>query len=366
MQKRVVFLLLGCLLSLYFPLVSTAALPSAELPIPPEAIEQAKGWGFSMPQLTTIGEFLQQAPGELADRFGEIFTTQVRALGRQGMAIFSTILLLALLHTLEPTGGGQIILGLLASLSVGGVLLPPLLTVTRHAQQAITAAGGFLLSFAPLYAGMVAAGGAPVSAAASQSMLLILAQFLSSFGGIVLLPALQCYLILVVAAGISRETALTSLAAALRKLVGQALIWGVSGFSALLGLRKLLGGAADGIALQTAQLLTGSWIPLVGSAISEAMGAVGASLRLLRGSVGILGIIVLLFLFLPPLLPILLLRGLCFGAVCMAEGLSVGGVLPILRGLGDFLAVLQAFLLAAAVLLLLSVGVLLSGGGGIG
>ena len=79
-------------------------------------------------------------------------------------------------------------------------------------------------------------------------------------------------------------------------------------FAALLSVRSIVASAADSLASKSVKLLASGLIPIVGSAVSDAYGTVQGSIRLLRNGVGAVGILVILWLILPPLLSLVLYR----------------------------------------------------------
>lgn len=98
-------------------------------------------------------------------------------------------------------------------------------------------------------------------------------------------------------------------------------------FCFVLGTQSMLAKASDTLALRTARFAAGSFLPLVGGSVSEALRTVAGSVEYLRSAVGTGAILVLFFAFLPTFLSVLLTRivFLLGGAVanllsCEAEG----------------------------------------------
>lgn len=77
-------------------------------------------------------------------------------------------------------------------------------------------------------------------------------------------------------------------------------------FSAFLSIQGITAGNVDGISMRTAKYAIRSYVPVVGSYLSEGMGLIMASSNLIKNAVGATGMFMLLASILSPLLEILL------------------------------------------------------------
>lgn len=77
-------------------------------------------------------------------------------------------------------------------------------------------------------------------------------------------------------------------------------------FSAVLGITGSINSAADTVSVKTARFFLSNSIPIVGGAITDAVGTLAGSISVLRSGVGAFGICALLLLILPALLQMLL------------------------------------------------------------
>jgi stage III sporulation protein AE len=98
----------------------------------------------------------------------------------------------------------------------------------------------------------------------------------------------------------------------LTTLIKRTYTFGVSLFMLLLcgvlGLQSTLCKGADTLALRTVRFAVGSFLPMVGGSVAESLRTVAGSVGYLRGTVGMGGILVLFFAFLPLFLSILFTR----------------------------------------------------------
>jgi stage III sporulation protein AE len=114
----------------------------------------------------------------------------------------------------------------------------------------------------------------------------------------------------------------------------------------VLGIQTTLAKGSDTLALRTARFAAGSFLPVVGGSISEALRTVSGSVQYLRSVTGTGAILVLFFSFLPVFLSVLLTRIVFLLSGSAAKLLGCEGEEKILSELasvyGYFLAVIAS------------------------
>jgi hypothetical protein len=128
----------------------------------------------------------------------------------------------------------------------------------------------------------------------------------------------------------------------LRKTVNWAMGATAMVFCAYLGFQGLLANAADTFAMKAGRFVLAGGIPIVGGAVSDALGTVYTGLRLVKGAAGAVGIAALLLLFLPGLLRCLVYGILCRGCAAAAQLLENAPAQGLLEGVADSISMLQA------------------------
>lgn len=213
------------------------------------------------------------------------------------------------------------------------------------------------LGISSLYAGLFAAGGATVTAAAASGGFASFLSLLSLFSTTVFPPLLRILFALALLSSLGNHTLVRELS---RRLTGIAILF----FSLLsmlllssLAFQGALASGADSVALRTVKYTASSAIPVVGGTLSGALGALGASLKLLKSALGGTAVIALLALVLPPLVEVFLLRlALSFSESIAAftEASALKEIIARFRGVLDLAL---AALVIVSLLFLLSLGV---------
>ncbi len=331
--------------------------------IPPTAQEMADE--LSLDDLS-MGKLLTVSPQELWNLLTRHFAQAVSAYKKDLFSILAAVLLCAILSVLGEKTQAACVFGLIGVLSITAILSGPVLDCLEQGAESIRACARFMLAYIPVYATVVATGGAPATAAVYHTVLMIAAQTVSQLAAGVFLPLTQSYMMLSLAGGIGQNSGIVMISGAIKKLINWGLVLVMTVFTGLLSLQSFLSAAADGAAVKTAKFLVGSFIPVVGSVLTDALSAMQGSLQIIKASVGSFGILVAVLTFLPVLLRITVLRAVVAIAAITGEMLSVSPVKGILSGFSNLLSIMTAILLSMMMLLVISTAVMLSLTGGTG
>ena len=119
--------------------------------------------------------------------------------------------------------------------------------------------------------------------------------------------------------------------------------------SGLLSLQRIVGASSDNIATDAAKFALGSVIPVVGSIITDALGTVLGCIKALRGSIGVIGIFVLLMLMIPVAVRVLLQTQLCRLAAAVSELFGENSVTEFLEAVAAVWSMLAALTICQGV-----------------
>lgn len=277
-------------------------------------------------------------------------------------SIAGVLLLSSLLTSLSSSGreaGNAKYYHLVSILAVLIVIMQPVVDCINHAVKAIYDCSNFVLSFIPVFTGVVAAAGKPLSSLAYQSFLFGTIQVISQIASSTLLPLLGVYLAFCVVSSLNTTIDLQGFAAGIKKLVTWGIVFLLTVFVALLTVQGFVSGSADTVANKTAKFLIGSTIPVVGSALSDAYTSVRGCLGLMRDTVGTFGIVVSLCTFLPVLIEtgamvLVLNLGEIVGRVLGAEKIC-----GMLKAVSSVLTLMIGLILCYAVMLIVSTAIIM-------
>ncbi|MBR2464044.1 MAG: hypothetical protein IKB41_01240 [Clostridia bacterium] len=196
----------------------------------------------------------------------------------------------------------------------------------------------------PLMGALYAMGGNVAAAVANHGVMSGFLAILETACSGVVVPVACVLVALAVLDAVTGKGSLCSLANLLKRTFTFGLSFFMMLLTFVLGLQHTLAKGSDTLALRTVRFAAGSFLPVVGGSISETLRTVAGSVEYLRGAVGIGGILVVFFLFLPTFLSVLLTRltfslsGAVAGLLCCSREQKLLGELSSVWGY--FLAVI--------------------------
>ena len=168
-----------------------------------------------------------------------------------------------------------------------------------------------------LTAALAAQGGVSTSAALYAGTAVFNA-LLGTFMSQVLRPMVYCFLAVSIATAAAGEGVLKQIRDLIKTFSGWCLKILLTIFTTYMSITGVVSGTTDAVALKATKVTISSFVPVVGSILSDASEAVLLSAGLAKNAAGIYGIFAVLAIFLVPFLKIgihyLLLKGTC--AVC--------------------------------------------------
>lgn len=201
-------------------------------------------------------------------------------------------------------------------------------------------------SMLPMMGTLYALGGNVGAAAANHTVMSVFLSVAQMLCTRAVLPVAGICLLLAVCDALTGLAALKPLGNLIKRTFTLGFSFLMLLLSFLLGLQTTLAAGSDTLALRTVRFAAGSFLPVVGGSVSEAMKTVAGSISYLRTLAGSGGILVLFLFFLPTFLTVLTTRIvflLCGALAELLEAKSEGRVLSELASVyGFFLAVIAA------------------------
>ncbi len=226
-----------------------------------------------------------------------------------------------------------------AALAIFALCAAPVTALAGLLEEAVQTSRAYLVSFVPVFASVLTACGQAGSAALYSgfffSITMMIADALCRFG----LPFSRLLLAMTAASAASGTQTLFRLTETVCKWTKWLLGLCATIFGGLIGLQSVFAQSADTLALRTGKFIFSSSVPVVGRAVSDAMGSVLAGMKLMKGTVGFGVIAVFAAAFLPLLLQCCVYRLLFAAGELAAEAFGGGKGAKLLSGLGDCVSI---------------------------
>ncbi len=246
------------------------------------------------------------------------------------------------------------------TLSASAAVAIPSFEVITSSVDALKGSAVFMTSFVPTFAVVTAASGGAATSVSMSALLLGAAQAVSFISNFVVVPLMGGYLAISLSAGASPLISGSGLADGIKKLSFWIMSLLTTVFIGILSIQTAVNASADSLSIKTARFIIGSSVPVAGTAISEALTTVTASMGLLRATVGIYGVVACCAIFLPLLLELLIWRICLTVASAIGDLFSLHKISSMLRSVDTVMSVLIGIILLSCVIFVISLTVVVS------
>lgn len=158
----------------------------------------------------------------------------------------------------------------------------------------------FLIGYVPIYSGLIATSGNLSAATSYSAILLYTAEGVSGIMSVVLKPLIACMLATSVMHSLSDD--MPNISRTFKRLATVLIGFLMTIFLGVIGLQGLTGKYSGKIAFKAGKYLVSSFVPVIGSSLTESYQTVMSSLDSIRSTVGIFGVVIICVLMLIPAL----------------------------------------------------------------
>lgn len=301
---------------------------------------------------------------------GNIFTLIIEIIKTNGkipaitaLSVLGIVLVIAAIKSFGGKPESDTLMSYIATIAVAGAALLPLYNVITSAARTIKAGAQFMLSFIPVYCTILVSSGKPLTSATSGALLLGASEGLIALATYIITPLCVAYLSVCMCGSLSPVLNVSGLS----ELYKRAATWSLTGvmtvYMGVLSIQTTVNAAADNLALKTGKFVVGTFIPVVGGAVSEAIGTVGACVSLLKSSIGIYGIIAEALIVIPMVLWLIVWRLMLLLSSSVATLFDCPKISLLLRAADTAVSFLLSVLLICSLAFILSLTVLMVSGG---
>ena len=339
--------LIFCVLAL----LCTVPALGAELAVPglDEVWEQAEGYGVT--QDASLDQGLSNLFADALGQAGGLFRTSLST----AMKLIAVVLLCSLAESAKAGEGDGF-----PAVTVAGALAITALTMTDMAamiglgRDTLAKMEDFSSVLLPVVAVLTAATGSIAGAAARQGATLLFSQLLLIAMDRLLVPLVYAYVAVSCAQAAVDNPGLKKAAELLKGAVTFLLTALLLAFVGYLTASGAIAGTVDAAAIKAAKLAISRAIPVVGGILADASETVLAGAGVLRGAVGVAGLLVVLAICLTPFLRLGLQYLLYKGAGALCATVAQPKLSALIDAIGSAFGLVLGMTGAGALVLLVS------------
>ena len=285
--------------------------------------------------------------------FSDTLTEEGGSIGRTALSVIAVTMLFGTLALFAKGSAPLLLMQSAAALSLFSLLF----ATAERLFSFFTDLSRFTLGLSPLFVTLFAAGGGTAGAAAAGGGFAAFLSLLELFSTTVFPPVLRTLFALALLSSLGNHTLIRELSHRISSLA--ILLFSILSMLLLasLAFQSILASSADSMAIRTVKYTASASLPFVGSTLASTLGALHASLSLLRGMLGSSAVLALFALFLPPVIELLLLRvslSLSESIAAFTESAALKEVVARFRSIMDLSL---AALITVSLLFLLLIGV---------
>ena len=301
---------------------------------------------------------------QILKMLGEGVQSPMKAL----LSLLGIMMLCALLNSMkinlgEKNMGG--IMNLIGTLCICMVVITPIVQSIVKLTGVIQGASTFMLACIPVLVGIMISEGQTVTASSYNLLMLGTTNSISFLSAHFLAPCMNIFLGFSVVSAISPTLRLNTLCNTISKIVKWVLGFCMSVFTGLLTIQSLLGGSVDVTTNRTLRFVVSSFVPVVGSALGEALSTVQGCIKVLKGGVGAFGVLAVVFMFLPILIECLLWQMTLTVCAGIGDVFDLKEITSILNAASKVMSMMLAILLCTMAMMTISTVVVLMMGGAV-
>ncbi|WP_085523398.1 stage III sporulation protein AE [Tuberibacillus sp. Marseille-P3662] len=231
-----------------------------------------------------------------------------------------------------------------------------------YTMEAVNSMSHFLLALLPMVLALIASSGGVTSVAFFHPLIIFLINASGWLIGQFVLPLLFMSVLLQIISTMTEHYKVTHLGNLLRNIaLGTLAVF----FAIFLGVLSVQGAAtaiSDGIVVKTAKFVTGNFVPVVGQMFTDAADTVISASMIVKNTVGIFGLVILLFIVAFPAIKVFSLALIYNLAAAILQPLGGGPVIESLSIIGKSMLFIFAALAIVSIMFFLAITIIIASG----
>ena len=240
-------------------------------------------------------------------------------------------------------------------------VIVPLSDSLSLAAGAIVSASNFMFSFIPVFTALVSASGKPASSFLYSASMLSFASLCDGFCSKIVLPSVGVITSLNIFSALDSNIRISRVTSSIKKILTVTLSISASLFVGLTNLKATLAGSADSLALKGVRTAAGAFVPVIGSALGDAVNSALGAMGLIKSTLGVFGIIALALTFAPCAVELLIWYFSLTVCSLVASAVGQKGSSEILESILGCISIVNTVLVLCALVFVLTTGHLLRG-----
>ena len=283
------------------------------------------------------------------------------------MSITAILLTCSILLTFKSSLSNDVstTINVVATLCVISAIVIPAISVINHTASVIEISSNLMIAYIPIVVVMMSSTGSIISSGSYYTTMIATTQGVAQLSSKVIIPFLNMFLGIGVTAGITPEINLSGFTNIISKTVKWLLGFSMAIFTTVLSLKQIINTSLDGVSSKAVKFVLSSFIPIVGSALSDAYKTVQGSIGVLKSGVGVFVILSIAVIFLPVIIQSLLWIATLWIGKLTADVLALSQTVKLFECVLSVFSTLLGIVLCIMSIYIISTALVLVIGGGL-
>ncbi len=233
--------------------------------------------------------------------------------------------------------------------------------LVNNTASAVSSCSIFMLSFVPIYAGVLISSGSSATGSAYSSLMFIVSQVFCTVADGLIIPF--CGSMSALSIGSIFNNICEKVNDFIKKTAIAALTFGMTVFTFVLGLQSSISAASDTVGVKASKMAVGTLIPIVGSSLSESLSVIIGSLSLFKSTIGAYAMISLAIMLVPPLIGIIVWKAAISVLCITVQSVGAESAYRVMKMMSSVLTVLLCVLLCCGAAYIVSIALTISARG---
>lgn len=239
------------------------------------------------------------------------------------------------------------------------VLLNSFYSVFEYTKATIQQLSDFMLALLPMLLGLMSSFGNLLAVSFFQPIIIFIIYLSSLIVSKFSLPLLFLSALLFIVSFLNEQFKLIHLAKLLRTVSIGILGILMTLFISIMSIQGTASAVQDGIAMKTTKFITGNFIPVIGRTFTDATDTVFTASLLLKNAVGIIGLILISFITLFPILKIAAIGLIYKVSAAILEPLGDGPMIEMIAEMSKYIFYVLACLLVVTLMFFLAIVIII-------
>lgn len=276
---------------------------------------------------------------------------------KNAFLIVAITIMCALLGVLKSSFNNETlnhVFGVVATAMIVAIVSTNAVKCINNTCDTVSTYNDFMISYVPIYGAACAGAGNPATSSVYAAGMFLACEVISNVIASAIIPLTNIYLAICIVSGLNTNFGLDNLTQSIKKCAVWIFSLLMTLFVGIMSVQSVIAVGKDSLAIKTGRYIIGSFVPIVGSSLSEVFLSVQGCMKLLKNSIGIYAVIATAITFIPTLINLLMWKFSLFISQLFAQILDVKNVGTLCKSISQVFSILMAVVLVFSMLIIIS------------